>query len=95
MFDQDQDQDDHAATPFIEKEELSKKTPLIEKEELSKKTPSLLSFLTPTRIEDPGLFGSQTANPNIFSKESLEQGCIIKVGYSWYAPMYVKYRHCR
>ena len=118
MFDQDQDQDDHAASPFIEKvelskktpliekeelfkktpliekeelskktpliekEELSKKTPLIEKEELSKKTPSLLSFLTPTRIEDPGLFGSQTANPNIFSKESLEQGCIIKVGYS-------------
>ncbi|XP_023338648.1 uncharacterized protein LOC111709253 [Eurytemora carolleeae] len=55
-------------TPLIEKEELSKKTPLIEKEELSKKTPSLLSFLTPTRIEDPGLFGSQTANPNIFTE---------------------------
>ena len=83
MFDQDQDQDDHAATPFIEKEELSKKTPLIEKEELSKKTPliekeelskktpSLLTFLTRTSIEDPGLFDSQTAKPNIFSKEFL------------------------
>ena len=73
-----QDQDNHVATP------------LIAKEELSKKTPSLLTFLTPSRIEDPGLSDSQTANQNIFSKESLEQGCIIKVGYSGYAPMYGK-----